>query len=150
MATDGSSRVRLPPAQLPLSCRPFLTVLGVAYQLISTGGDVVDPFIDVGQCTRDATLMASIGVNAVRVYHVRPSLDHSACMAVFEGLGIYTFIDLDDYPSQLDASNPQWTNQQKAYFEAVMDEFAGYENTAGFFIGNEVINSGMSSGKESQ
>jgi len=86
--------------------------------------------------------MASIGVNAVRTYHVRPALDHSACMAVFANLGIYLFVDLDDYVSQLDENTPGWTNQQKAYFEAVMDEFSQYDNVAGFFIGNENINSG--------
>lgn len=107
----------------------------------------MDPFVDVTQCTADATLMASIGVNAVRVYHARPALDHSACMAEFDRLGIYVFVDLDDYVSQLDQNNPGWTTQQAAYFEAVMDEFAQYENTAGFFIGNEVINDGTSKGE---
>jgi len=63
-------------------------------------------------------------------------------MAVFANLGIYLFVDLDDYVSQLDENTPGWTNQQKAYFEAVMDEFSQYDNVAGFFIGNENINSG--------
>jgi len=63
-------------------------------------------------------------------------------MAVFANLGIYLFVDLDDYPSQLSENNLAWTNQQKAYFQAVMDEFSQFDNVAGFFIGNEVINSG--------
>lgn len=33
-----------------------------------------------------------------------------------------------------------WTQAQLSGFEAVMDAFQGYSNTAGFFIGNEILN----------
>jgi hypothetical protein len=41
-----------------------------------------------------------------------------------------------DNPPQ---SNPTWTGTQYSYFAAVMDAFAGYDNLAGFWVGNEVI-----------
>lgn len=86
--------------------------------------------------------MKSLGANAIRVYHVDPTLNHDACMQIFANAGIYAFIDLDDYPSQLDQTKPQWTQAQFSAFQAVMDTFQKYDNTAGFFIGNEVINDG--------
>jgi len=35
-----------------------------------------------------------------------------------------------------------WTSAQQSRFEAVMDEFQKYDNTAGFFIGNEILTDG--------
>lgn len=34
---------------------------------------------------------------------------------------------------------PYWNETQLAAFSAVMDEFVTYDNTIGFFVGNEVI-----------
>lgn len=35
--------------------------------------------------------------------------------------------------------DPTWTTAQYDSFAAVMDEFQQYDNTAGFFVGNEVL-----------
>ncbi|KAL8690257.1 MAG: hypothetical protein Q9218_004254 [Villophora microphyllina] len=100
-------------------------IKGIAYQLIST-----DPLIDTEQCKRDATQMQDLGANAIRVYHVDPTADHKGCMSAFADAGIYLFVDLDDFPTQI---------QPLSAFSAVLDEFQKYDNTAGVFVGNEVL-----------
>jgi 1,3-beta-glucanosyltransferase GAS1 len=61
-----------------------------------------DPLIDTDQCTRDAALMKTLGTNAIRVYHVDSTGDHSGCMAAFAAAGIYLFVDLDTFTTQID------------------------------------------------
>lgn len=70
---------------------------GVAYQLIPE-----DPLIDTDQCKRDAKQMQDLGANAIRVYHVDPTGDHKGCMKAFEDAGIYLFVDLDDFETQIE------------------------------------------------
>ncbi|KAL8946354.1 MAG: hypothetical protein Q9222_007238 [Ikaeria aurantiellina] len=109
-------------------------IKGIAYQLIST-----DPLLDVDQCTRDAKQMQDIGANVIRVYHVDPTSDHKGCMDAFADAGIYLFVDLDDFPTQIQPDTPSWNQTQLDAFSAVMDEFQKYDNTAGVFVGNEVL-----------
>lgn len=71
-------------------------LLGVAYQLIS-----LDPLTDKDQCERDAKQMKDLGANAIRVYHVDPTADHTDCMSAFEDAGIYLFVDLDTFTTQI-------------------------------------------------
>lgn len=68
----------------------------MAYQLIS-----LDPLIDEIQCKRDAKQMKDLGANAIRVYHVDSTADHTGCMAAFEDAGIYLFVDLDTFTTQI-------------------------------------------------
>jgi len=49
------------------------------------------------QCQLDANLMAELGANTIRVYHVDPSGDHSGCMKAFADKGIYLFVNLDSF-----------------------------------------------------
>jgi 1,3-beta-glucanosyltransferase GAS1 len=37
---------------------------------------------------------------------------------------------------------PSWTQAKSDSFRAVMDNFQQFDNTAGFFVGNEVLNVG--------
>ncbi|GAM86913.1 hypothetical protein ANO11243_049340 [Dothideomycetidae sp. 11243] len=108
-------------------------VKGVAYQLSDS-----DPLLDAAQCNMDASLMARLGANAIRVYHVTDG-DHSGCMEAFANNGIYLFVDLDTFNTQIDQTSPHFNQTQLSAFEAVMDEFQSYDNVAGFFIGNEVV-----------
>ncbi|KUI73737.1 1,3-beta-glucanosyltransferase gel3 [Cytospora mali] len=107
---------------------------GVAYQLTSD-----DPLIDADQCARDAALMKELGANSIRVYHVDSSADHSACMSTFSDAGIYLLVDLDTFATYLLPNDPGWSKTQYDAYAAVMDEFQKYDNTLGFFVGNEVI-----------
>jgi hypothetical protein len=70
---------------------------GVAYQLVST-----DPLIDANQCALDAALMKTLGANAIRVYHVDSTADHKPCMDVFADAGVYLFVDLDNFDTQIE------------------------------------------------
>lgn len=72
-------------------------VKGIAYQLLPD-----DPLIDNTQCGLDAKLMKSIGTNSIRVYHVDPSGDHDDCMKTFEDAGIYVWLDLDTFDTQIE------------------------------------------------
>jgi hypothetical protein len=45
--------------------------------------------------------MKTLGTNAIRVYHVDASADHTACMQAFDAAGIYAFIDLDNFDTQI-------------------------------------------------
>ena len=134
----------------------------MAYQLIS-----LDPLIDEDQCKRDAKQMKDLGANAIRVYHVDPTGDHKGCMAAFEDAGIYLFVDLDTFTTQISQvgiwtrsigsgiftycspnrqDNPSWNDTSLSAFSKVLDEFIKYDNTAAVFVGNEVLTFGMSTG----
>lgn len=109
-------------------------IKGIAYQLLP-----FDPLTNGTQCSLDATLMKTLGANAIRVYHVEPNGDHKPCMDAFAAAGIYAFIDLDTFDTQINQENPVWNNTQLKAFEAVMDAFQSFDNVAGFFIGNEIL-----------
>ncbi|PNS20050.1 1,3-beta-glucanosyltransferase [Sphaceloma murrayae] len=115
-------------------------VKGIAYQLTPD-----DPLINAEQCSLDASLMKTLGANAIRVYHVDPRADHTSCMATFADAGIYLFVDLDTFTTQIEPAAPHWNQTQYDAFAAVMDEFQKYDNTAGFFVGNEVLTTGNNS-----
>lgn len=110
-------------------------VKGAAYQLLPN-----DPLIDTAQCKLDAALMKELGANAIRVYHVAASANHDGCMAAFSAAGIYTFIDLDTFDDYIIEGTPTWTSAQFGAYRYVVDAFHKYDNVAGFFIGNEIIN----------
>ncbi|PQE33923.1 glycoside hydrolase family 72 protein [Rutstroemia sp. NJR-2017a WRK4] len=109
-------------------------IKGVAYQLTEA-----DPLIDTTQCQLDASLMKTLGANAIRVYHVDPTGDHDGCMSAFANAGIYLFLDLDTFNTAITPTDATWNDTQYKAFGKVMDAFANYDNTLGFFVGNEVI-----------
>lgn len=72
-------------------------------------------------------------------YHVDPDGDHDGCMAAFSQAGIYLFLDLDTFNTQIEETNPMWNLSQYQAFTKVIDAFDKYDNMAGFFIANEVL-----------
>lgn len=112
-------------------------IKGIAYQLTED-----DPLADGAQCQRDVELMKTIGTNAVRVYHVDPSANHDTCMGALSAAGIYVFLDVDTFDTYIKAGNLSWTPWLFSRYTAVIDAFHGYDNVAGFFVGNEDINQG--------
>jgi len=78
------------------------------------------------------------GVDWCLAYHVDSTGDHDGCMQAFSDAGIYVFLDIDTFTTQIEETNPQWTFPQYQAFTAVIDAFAGYDNMAGFFVANEV------------
>lgn len=98
IAMEISSSSRVCHRSLPYQLSEYSDkVTGIAYQLTEA-----DPLIDTNQCTQDAALMKTLGTNAIRVYHVDPTGDHSGCMAAFAAAGIYLIVDLDTFTSQID------------------------------------------------
>jgi hypothetical protein len=92
--------------------------------------------------------MKTIGTNSIRIYHVDPAGNHDGCMKAFADAGIYTWIDLDTFDTQITEAAPKWTTEQRDAYAKVMDAFHSYDNVAGFFIGNEAITSGTSTHSE--
>ncbi|KAK5148233.1 hypothetical protein LTR32_000421 [Rachicladosporium monterosium] len=112
---------------LPLTLSP-----GVAYQLTND-----DPLAQGDQCKLDASLMKTLGANSIRVYHVDPTANHDACMSAFSNAGIYAWIDLDTFSTYILANNPEWNQTMYSSYASVIDAFHNYDNTAGFFVGND-------------
>jgi hypothetical protein len=83
--------------------------------------------------------MSELGTNSIRVYHVDPSANHKGCMTALADAGIYLWVDLDTFSTQIEQTAPHWNETQFDRFKAVLDEFQKYENTAGVLVGNEVL-----------
>lgn len=123
-------------------------VVGVAYQPGGSSGynpgSGIDPLSNGAVCMRDAALMQSLGINAIRVYNVDPDVNHDTCASIFNAAGIYMLVDVNSpiVGESIDRSAP-WTTYTTAYLNrtfAVVEAFKGYPNTLAFFSGNEVIN----------
>ncbi|KAF3916317.1 hypothetical protein ABW21_db0203898 [Orbilia brochopaga] len=110
-------------------------IKGVAYQLRAR----TDPLVDKDQCALDAALMKELGVNTIRVYQTDPHGNHDDCMQIFADAGIYLFVDLANFETGINEDNPYWSQTQLSSFAATLDAFARYENSVGFWVGNEVI-----------
>ncbi|KIX92876.1 uncharacterized protein Z520_11352 [Fonsecaea multimorphosa CBS 102226] len=123
-------------------------IIGVAYQPGGSSGfnpgSGLDPLSDADICLRDAVLMQRLGVNTIRVYNLDPDLDHSACASIFNAAGIYMILDVNSpLPNQSLNRGAPWESYTSAYLERVFDvveAFMHFNNTLGFFSGNEVIN----------
>ena len=89
--------------------------------------------------------MASLGTNSIRVYHVDPTANHDGCMEVFASKGIYVWLDLDTFTTEILQTDPTWDQDQFGNFSQVMDVFINYDNLAGFWIGSEVVNTASGS-----
>lgn len=124
---------------------PFL-VRGVDYQPGGSSGyhGGADPLSDADTCARDAYLFQSLGLNSVRVYSVNPALDHDQCMTILAHAGIYVILDVNSpQPGESLNRYEPWTTYNPNYLQhvfEVVEEFSGYNNTMGYFIGNEVVN----------
>ena len=60
-------------------------------------------------------------------------------MKAFSDAGIYLFVDLDTFSTQINQDTPEWNNTQFDKFKEVLDEFQQFDNTAGVFVGNEIL-----------
>ncbi|KAK6455996.1 Glucanosyltransferase-domain-containing protein [Scheffersomyces xylosifermentans] len=120
-------------------------IRGVDYQ---PGGssDLFDPLSDPKTCERDIKYFTQLGLNTVRVYSVDNTADHDECMAKLAEAGIYVILDVNNPFASITREesacsyNTLYLNEVFATVKA----FAAYNNTLGFFAGNEVINDGPS------
>ncbi|KAI2789362.1 1,3-beta-glucanosyltransferase gel2 [Penicillium oxalicum] len=121
-------------------------ILGVDYQPGGSSGfsKDSDPLSDGDVCMRDAALMQRLGINTIRVYNLEPTLDHNKCASIFNAAGIYMILDVNSPLTNgyLDRTAP-WTTYTNDYYHqvfGVIEAFKAFDNTLGFFAGNEVIN----------
>lgn len=122
-------------------------IIGVDYQ---PGGQAAygtgqgDPLSNPKSCLRDAALMQDLGINTIRCYNVNPNLNHDECVSIFNTVGIYMIIDVNTPLSgqYMDRSNPSstYTKGYLTHIFSVVEAFMNYDNTLGFFAGNEIIN----------
>lgn len=83
-------------------------------------------------------------MNTIRVYNLDPTLDHQACASIFNAAGIYMILDVNSpLPNQSLNRGSPWDSYNSDYMTRVFQvvkSFHHYNNTLGFFSGNEVIN----------
>ncbi|KAK9466026.1 Glucanosyltransferase-domain-containing protein [Lipomyces arxii] len=124
---------------------PFF-LKGVDYQPGGSAGfrDGADPLSDPDACARDVYLLQNLGVNTIRIYSIDPELDHDQCMTMLASAGIYLVLDVNTpLENQHIYNNEPWTTYTEPYLThvfSVIEAFAGYNNTLGFFAGNEIVN----------
>lgn len=122
--------------------------VGVGGQAETTTSTFVDPLANSTTCTRDIAQLKKLGTNTIRVYAVDPTKDHEACMSALSDAGIYVIADLSapDDGDSINRDSPSWNTALYARYTAVIDNLAQYDNTLGFFAGNEVTNNKTNSG----
>ncbi|KAL1619189.1 hypothetical protein UCDDS831_g04985 [Diplodia seriata] len=124
-------------------------IRGVAYQQeystnSSSSDDSADnykdPLADASGCKRDIPYLTELRTNTIRVYAVNPDEDHSECMKALQDAGIYVVADLSSPGTSINRNDASWNDKLYARYTAVIDNLAQYNNTLGFFAGNEVSN----------
>ena len=103
-----------------------------------------DPLSNGTLCLRDAALMQSLGINAIRTYNVDPTLNHDDCASIFNAVGIYMIIDVNS-PLPNQSLNPDdlagsYSSDYLNRIFAVVEGFKDYPNLLTFVGGNEVMN----------
>lgn len=88
--------------------------------------------------------MQRAGFNTVRIYNLDPTIDHTACMSIFNAAGIYVVLDVNSpLPNQSLNRVAPWESYNPDYMQrvfAMVEAFKNFNNTLGFFSANEVIN----------
>ncbi|KAG0055303.1 1,3-beta-glucanosyltransferase gas1 [Gryganskiella cystojenkinii] len=115
-------------------------IKGVAYQPRSSTTGFYDPLARPADCRRDFGLMKDLGLNTIRVYQVDPSLNHDECMTILRDAGIYLMLDLAVPRHSIVRTNPEYDTNIWNNVRSTINAFQGYDNTMGFFVGNEVTN----------
>lgn len=121
----------MPPLTLALSSY----IRGVAYQ------GAGDPLADATACKRDVPILRELRTNVIRTYSIDPTADHTECMRLLAEAGIYVVSDLANPSYSINRIAPSWETDVYNHYTAVIDALAPYNNTLGFFAGNEVANS---------
>jgi len=101
---------------------------------------ITDPLADATACKRDIEFLKKVQTNTIRVYAIDPTKDHKACMSALADAGIYVIADLSEPGNSIIRDTPSWTVDIFKRYTSVVDELMKYDNTLGFFAGNEVSN----------
>jgi len=120
----------------------------VAYQAGVSGGSSGNDSVSTSyqdplatdDCKRDIPILAELGANAIRTYALDPTANHDTCMDLLDQNGIYLITDLSEPSNSINRNTPEWNVALYDRYTSVIDAFANYSNTLGFFAGNEVSN----------
>lgn len=122
-------------------------IRGVAYQqdvssntTATPGQTYTDPIGDATTCKRDIPYLIGLRTNTIRVYAIDPTIDHTECMTALQDAGIYVIADLSQPDQSIDRDSPVWTDDLYTRYTSVIDNMIKFNNTLGFFAGNEVSN----------
>ncbi|PYI23462.1 protein EPD1 precursor [Aspergillus japonicus CBS 114.51] len=122
-------------------------IRGVAYQADydsnstdSSSTSYVDPLADATTCKRDIPYLQEIRTNVIRTYAIDPTNNHTECMNMLADAGIYVITDMSDPSQSIDRDDPTWETSLFARYKEVIDDMSQFNNTLGFFAGNEVSN----------
>jgi len=89
-------------------------------------------------------MLTMLGVNAIRVYNLDPTINHDLCASIFNAVGIYLLLDVNSpFPGESINRVAPWESYYDGYVNrifSVVEAFKNYPNTLLFFSGNEVIN----------
>jgi hypothetical protein len=98
----------------------------------------MDPLLDPVACTRDAALMAQVGINTIYVMAINPNSTHDDCFSIFNAVGIYVVVVLRKDgvfdTSYEDFTKSYTTDFLKGMFE-IIDAVKDYDNLLGFDLG---------------
>ncbi|GKZ26588.1 1,3-beta-glucanosyltransferase gas1 [Aspergillus brasiliensis] len=106
----------------------------------NSSSSYIDPLSNPTLCKRDIPILQELNTNVIRVYAIDPTKDHSTCMNLLAAAGIYVISDLSNPTQSIDRSDPTWETSLYTRYTDVIDELIQYNNTLGFFAGNEVSN----------
>lgn len=115
---------------------------GLDYQ---PGGSslLFDPLSDSTTCERDIKYFKELGINTIRVYSIDNTANHDECMDKLADAGIYLILDVN-IPKALiardEGANCSYNTMYLNEVLATVRVMSQYNNTLGFFAGNEVIN----------
>lgn len=125
-------------------------IKGVDYQPGGSSGITPDqdPLSNPETCCRDIVLFQNLGINTIRVYSINTNLNHDVCMSLLAAAGIYLILDVNSPLTNrhLNRYEP-WSSYNQNYLSnvfQVVEQFSTYNNTLGFFAGNEIINDQLS------
>lgn len=117
-------------------------IRGLDYQ---PGGssNLTDPLADPATCERDIKYFKQLGINTVRVYAMDNTKDHQECMDKLADAGIYAIFDVNTPFASIVRGNASECSYNTMYLNEVFASIlsvAKFNNTLGYFAGNEVIN----------
>lgn len=107
---------------------------------VGGGSGYTDPLANATTCKRDIPYLVQLQTNVIRTYAIDPTKNHDECMNALANAGIYVISDLGEPNLSINRQNAQWNEALYARYAAVVDNLAKYQNTLGFFAGNEVSN----------
>ncbi|KAF5878173.1 uncharacterized protein Bfra_000340 [Botrytis fragariae] len=102
---------------------------------VTYGSDFfLDILADKEACERDIKALVSLGINVLHVYGIDSGQDHGECMQKFMENGICLLIDLHITSTYICIDSTAWTNQKFFAYMDMVNAFAFYTNTLGFYL----------------